>query len=194
MAGGLTAGLALGGAGISFAASSGSSSTSAPPSTSKPSTPNAPNTPAKPGRGPHGFGFGFGFGREGFGFGGLGRVVHGQATVRTNSGYQTIVFQVGTADAAGTTAGLSVTSSDGFNQAYQVNSSTTVNAQLNGITSIKKGDQVQVIATQKGGVDTAVRITDLTALKQSGSSFGFGPGANAGQPANEPHTAEAGPF
>src|SRR5262249_55243449 len=91
MAGGLTAGLAPGGAGISFAASSGSSSTTTPPSTSKPSTPNAPNTPATPGRGPHGFGFGFGKGA--FGFGGLGRVVHGQATVRTNSGYETIVFQ-----------------------------------------------------------------------------------------------------
>jgi hypothetical protein len=190
MAGGLAAGLALGGAGISFAASSGSSTTTTPPTTKTPSAPNTPNAPGKPGHGPHGFGFGFGKGP--LGFGGLGRAIHGQVTVRTNTGYQTIIFQTGTATEAPTAStGITVKSSDGYTHTYPVTAQTTVNAQLNGIGSVKKNDQVEVIAN---GSNTAVRITDMTGLQQSGNHFGFGPGSDPGQPAGGPRTAVAGVF
>ncbi len=189
MAGGLAAGLALGGAGISYAASSGSSSTTTPPNT------NTPNTPAKPGHGPRPFGRGpGGFGAFGGlgGLGGVGRALYGSVTVQTGTGkYQTIVFQVGTAQSAGSSAassGLTVKSADGHTQKYSVNSSTRVNAQLNGISSVKAGDQVEVIAN---GSDLALRIVDTTGLKNGRAGLGFGP---AGSPPGQPKTAEAGAF
>jgi hypothetical protein len=188
MAGGLAAGLALGGAGISFAASSGSTSTTTPPTSKTPSAPATPNAPGKPGHGPHGFGFGRGV----FGLGGLGRVVHGEVTVKTDTGYQTIVFQTGTATEAPTAStGITVKSPDGYTHTYPVTAQTTVNAQLNGIGSVKKNDQVEVIAN---GSNTAVRITDMTGLQQSGNHFGFGPGSFPGEPAGGPRTAMAGTF
>ena len=179
MAGGLAAGLALGGAGISFAASSGSSSSSSSSSTT---------TPVKPGHGPRGFGAGLpGFG--GFDrFGGLGQVVHGEATVRTRSGgYQTIAFQVGSVTAVSSTA-ISVTSADGYTitqpdrtHAYVVTPTTIVNAQRDGISTVKTGDQVWVIATKStSGQYTATNITDVSQLKNSRAGFGFGPGSGAG--------------
>jgi hypothetical protein len=175
MAGGLAAGLALGGAGISFAASSNSSSSS---------TTTPPNTPVKPGHGPRGFGPGLpglgGFGR----FGGLGQVVHGQATVRTPKGtYQTIDFQVGTVKDVSSTS-ISVNSPDGSSgwnpHNYVVTANTIVNAQRDGISTVKAGDQVWVIATESGGTSTATNITDLTQLKNSWAGFGFGPEPGAG--------------
>jgi hypothetical protein len=117
--------------------------------------------------------------------------VRGQVTVRTSSGFQTINFQLGTADVAGSSAGISVTSADKHQQSYTVNSSTTVNGQLNGINSVKKGDEVEVIANSSY---TAIRIVDLTGLKNSWAGFGFGPAGNPGDPAGQPRTAEAGAF
>jgi hypothetical protein len=176
MAGGLAAGLALGGAGISFAASSGSSSSS---------TTAPPNTPVKPGHGPRGFGLGLpGFG----GFGGLGQVVHGQAVVHTRSGgYQTIDFQVGTVTAVSSTS-ITVQSTDGsksgYTQTYVVTTETIVNAQRDGIGSVTTTDRVLVLATGSG-TPTATNITDVTKLKGSWAHFGFGPGPGAsGEHAN----------
>jgi hypothetical protein len=172
MAGGLAAGLALGGAGISFAASSGSSSSS---------TTAPPNTPVKPGHVPRGLGLGLpGFGR----FGGLGRVVHGEATVSTGTGgYQTIAFQVGSVTAVSSTS-ISVKSADGYTipqpNGYAVTATTIVNAQRDGISTVKTGDQVWVIATKStSGQYTATNITDVSQLKNSWAGFGFGPGPGA---------------
>jgi hypothetical protein len=180
MAGGLAAGLALGGAGISFAASSGSSSSSSSSTTTPPK-----NTPVKPGHGPRGFGPGLpGFG--GLGFGGLGQVVHGQVTVHTRSGgYQTIDFQVGSVTAVSSTS-ISVKSADGYTiplqpngQPYAVTANTMVNAQPGGISTVKVGDQVRVIATGPLSNPTATNITDVSQLKNSRAHFGFGPGPGA---------------
>jgi hypothetical protein len=173
VAGGLAAGLALGGAGISFAASSGSSSSS---------TTRPPNAPVKPGHGPRAFGPGLP------GFGGLGQVVHGQATVHTRSGsYQTIAFQVGSVTEVNSTS-ITVKSTDGFSQTYDVTANTIVNAQRDGISSVAKGDEVRVIATQSGANKwTATNITDMTKLKNSRAGFGFGPG----QGASRNHTSGA---
>jgi hypothetical protein len=102
------------------------------------------------------------------------------------------MFQVGTAQVTGNPPSkITVTSSDGFAQPYQLNAQTTVNGQLNGISSIKPKDEVQVIAD---GSNTAIRITDITGLKASGSHFGFGPGSFPGQRAGGPRTAVAGAF
>ncbi len=92
MVGGLTVGLALGGAGIAFAATSGSST----PSTTTPSKPAGPG-PGHAYRGFRGFGPG---GPVGFGgLGGLGRVLHGEFTTKAPSGgYRTVEVQVGQGD------------------------------------------------------------------------------------------------
>jgi hypothetical protein len=186
MTGGLAVGLALGGTGISFAASSGSSSSSS-------TTP--PNTPAKPGHGPRGFGLGLpGFG----GFGGLGQVVYGKATVRTPSGgYQTIDFQVGSVTAVSSSS-ITVQSTDGSKeghhiQSYTVTSKTIVNAQRDGIGSVKTGDQVRVIATESGSTSTATIIIDVSQLKSGWAGFGFGPlpGASRNHPAGASTPAAA---
>jgi hypothetical protein len=174
MAGGLAAGLALGGAGISYAATSGSSSSSSSSSTTTP-----PNAPPK---GPGNFGPGAKiFPRWLPGFGGLGQVVHGQATVHTPSGsYQTIAFQVGSVTTVSSTS-ITVKSTDGYSQTYGVTASTIVNAQRDGIASVASGDEVRVIATQSGSSWTATNITDMTKLKNSWAGFGFGPGPDAGR-------------
>ena len=93
--------------------------------------------PGRPGgRGPGGFG---GFG--GFGpAGGLGGVVHGTYVVaKPGGGYQTIQTQTGTVDAVSSTS-IKVTSKDGFAFTYVVKAGTNVDAQRDGISSVKKGD------------------------------------------------------
>jgi hypothetical protein len=117
--------------------------------------------------------------------------VHGQATVRTRSGsYQTIDFQVGTVKAVSSTS-ISVSSADGSTgwdpHTYVVTATTIVNAQRDGISTVKVGDQVRVIATESGGTSTATNITDLSQLKNSRAGFGFGPGPGA----NGKHPARA---
>lgn len=178
MVGGLTVGLALGGAGIAFAATSGSST----PSSSTPGT----TTPAKPATGPgpmhrgfKGFGPGgpggtFGFGGLG-GIGGLGRVLHGSFTTpASGGGYKTVEVQVGKVTAVGQ-GSITVKSADGYSDTYVVTSSTVVDAQRDGISSVKTGDQVQVLATKASGKDTAANVVDTTKVGASRKSFGFGP-------------------
>jgi hypothetical protein len=61
-----------------------------------------------------------------------------------------------------------------------VTSSTTVNAQRGGISSIKTGNEVSVRATVSGTTTTAAQITDLSLLQQGIHHF-FGnwpPGKN----------------
>ena len=175
LTGGLVVGLALGGAGIAFAASS---------STSTPSTTTPPGT-AKPGQGPRGFGGGVkGIGGPGA-FGGLGGVVHGQFTERTRTGtYQTVEIQVGEVGSVSATS-ITVTSTDGYSHTYAVAASTVVDAQRDGISSVTKGDQVRITATTVSGKDTATNIADSTKVGASRNGFGFGPGSRPG-PAGAP--------
>jgi hypothetical protein len=58
-----------------------------------------------------------------------------------------------------------------------VTSSTIVNAQRDGIGSIKAGNQVIITATVSGGTATAARIIDVSLLQQDFHRF-FG-GAHA---------------
>jgi hypothetical protein len=170
LTGGLVVGLALGGAGIAFAATS---STSTPSTTAPPST-------AKPGPGPRGFGGGFN-GMAGPGaVNGLGAVVHGQFTERTKTGtYQTVEIQVGKVGSVSATS-ITVTSTDGYSHTYAVVASTVVDAQRAGISSVAKGDQVRIAATTVSGKDTATNIADSTKVGASRNGFGFGPRGRRG--------------
>ena len=169
--GGLATALALSGAGIAYASSSSSGGSSpANAAASSPTSTVAPATPKGPGRGHPGFGFK----GPGFGFPGLGgRILYGQATIQQPDGTtKTVEFQSGTVSDV---SGSSITVNTGsYTHSYKVDSSTVVDAQAAGISTVAKGDQVELLATQKSGSDTAVNIVDITKIKSSRSGFGFG--------------------
>jgi hypothetical protein len=123
-----------------------------------------------PGGGP------FAFGGPGA-LGGLFGAVHGTAVVpKPGGGYQTIAFQNGKVTAVSSTS-VTLHSADGYSRTYQVTSSTLVNAQRDGIGSIKAGNQVIVTATVSGSSATATRIIDVSLIQQGLHRF-FG-GAHA---------------
>lgn len=186
MAGVITVGV-LAGAGVAVAATSSpgspSPSPSAPPSAS-PSASAVPPSGALPPKGSYGriHGGPFPFGPALLGPGLLGGpfgAVHGTVVVpKSGGGYQTITFQNGKVTAVSSTS-ITLRSADGYSRTYQVTSSTLVNAQRDGIGSIKDGNQVMVDATISGSTATAAQIVDLTGLQQGFHRFlGGAPGAN----------------
>ena len=106
--------------------------------------------------------------------------IHGQYVApKSGGGYQTIAFQNGKVTAVSGTS-ITLRSADGYTHTYVVNSSTTVNAQRGGISSIKTGNEVVVRATVSGSTTTAAQITDLSVLqKDIHHFFGNWPGKNA---------------
>jgi hypothetical protein len=170
MAGVVTLGV-LAGAGAAVAATSSSGQPAAPgaSASSSPSpSPSAvrPHFPPKgswrmpaPGGGP------FAFGGPGA-LGGLFGAVHGTVVVpKSGGGYQTVAFQNGKVTAVSSTS-ITLHSADGYSHSYQVTSSTLVNAQRDGIGSIKSGSQVIVTATVSGSTATATRIIDVSLIQQ----------------------------
>jgi hypothetical protein len=188
MAGVVTVGV-LAGAGVAVAATSSpgspSPSPSAPPSASPPASAVPPPGRALPPKGSwhiHGGPVPFGPGPGLLGPGLLGGpfgAVHGTVVVpKSGGGYQTITFQNGKVTAVSSTS-ITLRSADGYSRTYQVTSSTMVNAQRDGIGSIKDGNQVMVDATISGSTATAARIIDLSVLQQGfHRMFGAAPGAN----------------
>ena len=121
-------------------------------------------------------------GGMGFGLGGVFGAVHGEFVVpKSGGGFQTIDTQRGSVTAVSATS-ITVKSADGFIKTYQVLSSTNVDAQRNGIGSVKTGHQVVVTATVSGGTATAVSILDFTLLP----SMHGGPGWNHPAPPSAP--------
>jgi hypothetical protein len=118
-----------------------------------------------PGRGPGGPGdgdHGFGGRKPGMGMG-MG-AIHGTfVTPKQGGGYQTIDTQRGTVTAVSSTS-ISVKSEDGFTATYVVTADTVVNAQRDGIASIKVGDEVGVVGLENAGSTTAVQIMDKTQM------------------------------
>jgi hypothetical protein len=111
---------------------------------------------------------------------GLFGMVHGQFVVaKSGGGYQTVDVQDGQVMAVSTTS-ITLKSSDGFTKTYVVSSSTTVDAQRDGIGSVKVGNQASVLATVSGSTVTAESVSDLTLLQQDHQGFGNGHGAGAG--------------
>jgi len=154
-------------------ASRGSAQSPSPsPSASAPSRPR--------GFGRLGFG-GLGFGGPGFfGAGILGGVIHGQVTVpKSGGGYQTIDVQRGTVTAVSTSS-ITVKSADGYSATYGVSGSTEVNAQAEGIGTVKDGDTAELTATASGSTKTAASVVDLTSIRSSRGSFGFPAGPPGG--------------
>ena len=181
MAGVVTLGV-LAGAGVAVAATSSSGQPAAPGASASPSpSPSAarPHFPPKgswrmmpPGGGP------FAFGGPGA-LGGLFGAVHGTVVVpKSGGGYQTVAFQNGKVTAVSSTS-ITLHSADGYNRTYQVTSSTLVNAQRDGIGSIKTGNQVVVAATVSGSTATATRVIDVSLIQQGIQRFfGGARGAN----------------
>jgi hypothetical protein len=170
-----------GGAGVTYAATHTGGRVLTASSAGGPQASAATPAPAKSppaGRGHFGPGRMGGFGGLGFGLGGFG-VIHGQVTEpKAGGGYQTIDVQRGTVTAVSTSS-ITVKSADGYTATYAVSSSTEVNAQAAGISTVKNGDTVELTATVSGSSPTAASIIDLTSIQSSRGSFGFpGPGAS----------------
>jgi hypothetical protein len=172
----------LAGAGVAVAATSSSGQPAAPGASASPSPSSVRPSFLPKGmwrmRAPGGpfAGGPFAFGGPGA-LGGLFGAVHGSAVVpKPGGGYQTIAFQNGKVTAVSSTS-ITLHSADGYSHSYQVTSSTLVNAQRDGIGSIKTGNQVIVTATVSGSAATATRIIDVSLLQQDFHRF-FG-GAHA---------------
>lgn len=170
-AGGI-AGAVIASSGPAIAATSPSSGPSSGPSTGS----NA--APAPPGWGPRMRGFG-GPGPWGPGFGGpgFGRLLHGEATVRTPSGSLEVVdTQVG--KVTGKTAStFTLTSTDGYQATYTVTGSTRLEKDGTQVTlsGISTGDQVRVLATKAGSALDAVAVMDGHPPRPPRPPFGMGP-------------------
>ena len=162
----------LGGAGAALA-----STGSGTPATSSSVAATPAPSPGQPGTvGPGGRHFGGGF-RYGL-FGAL----HGQFVVaKPGGGYQTVDVQNGQVTAVSNTS-ITLKSSDGFTHSYTVSGSTIVDAQRNGISSVKVGNQASVMATVSGSTATATSIMDLTLLQQEHPGFGSGHGPSGSHP------------
>ena len=192
--GGLAAvgiGVALGAAGIAAAADP----------TPTPS-PGAQGQAVQPGPPPEGMGMRHGMGRGERGPGGLGMrgAVHGEFVVPDGTGWRTVAMQRGVVTSVSSTA-LTVKSKDGYTKTYVITADTMVNAARDGIGSIKKDEDVAVVAEVKGGTSTAVDVRDLTQLKAHRRDFGppppggpSGPGepAPGGTPASPSSYDETG--
>jgi hypothetical protein len=188
LAGVITVGV-LAGAGVAVAATGSSSPT---PSVSPPAPSARPPLRALLPKGAFGrihgsVPFGPAFAGPGPLGGGLFGAVHGTVVVpKPGGGYQTVAFQNGKVTAVSSTS-ITLRSADGYSHSYQVTSSTMVNAQRDGIGSIKAGNQVMVDATVSGGTATAVRVVDLSLLQQGlHRFFGGAPGGSFKAPV--PHS------
>jgi hypothetical protein len=162
----------LGGGGAALAV--GNSGTPAAAQNAVTATPVPAASPGAPGthRGSRHF-------RGRFGFSPFG-MVHGQFVVaKPGGGYQTVDVQDGQVTAV-STASITLKSSDGFTNTYVVTSSTRVDAQRDGIGSVKVGNQASVLATVSGSTATAENIADTTLLQQDQRQFGSGQGPAAG--------------
>jgi hypothetical protein len=168
---GVAAGVAVGVGALASAATSGSSG----------STPRSSSTPSTHHFQGHRFGGGGfggpggGFGGPGLGFGAFGQVLHGEATVKGPNGYETIEVQTGTVtsvkDVSGTTWSLVVTSTDKTALTYTVSSGTSVNGGESGISSVKTGNSVSIVAVVSKGTATVKTLIDTTTLKANGASW-----------------------
>ena len=170
----LATGLAVGGAGVAAAVSSGdeAAQTTAPTARSGGFFPGVGESGDTPGQTPPGYDGFRGRGHHGpGGRGGLGGhlrgALHGELVVpqEDGTGTRTITVQSGTVTAVSSTR-LSVRSTDGFTATYVVSSSTRLAGPTGGISAVKKGHEVAVVATKNGSTLTAIRVGDRTLREQ----------------------------
>lgn len=120
---------------------------------------------------------------------GTGGVVHSSYTVKLPSGsYETIDTQVGTAQDVSANS-ITVKSADGFTQVYQVGTSTVVDADYDGILSVKVNDNISiegVVSSSSSSTSTAAptvtaqSVTDLTQVQAGHASRAGGLGGRWG--------------
>jgi hypothetical protein len=107
-------------------------------------------------------------------------MLHGEFVVaKSGGGYQTVDVQDGQVTTVSATS-ITLKSSDGFTKTYVVTGSTTVDAQRDGIGSVKVGNQASVYATVSGSTVTATNVADLTLLQQDHHGFGNWQGSSSG--------------
>ena len=120
--------------------------------------------------------------------GGPGGALHGSFVVPDgDGGFQTMLTQRGTASKVSSTS-ITVRSEDGFSQTYAITSDTGVGATRDGVSGIKNGADVMIVAEQEGGKATAVHVVDLDALGGPGvfRHRMDGPGPDGGPPVPAP--------
>lgn len=102
---------------------------------------------------------------HGFGRFGLGGPLHGTLVLpKQGGGTLTAEIQNGKVVSVSQSS-ITLKSTDGFTKTYTVTASTNVDAQRDGIGSVKVGDQVWVAATVSGGTVTAGRVLDISQLR-----------------------------
>jgi hypothetical protein len=151
----MAAAAVAGGAAIASAALADPSPSPSTSASGAPTNPKgAPGRPLRGGfRGPGGPGLG------------VGPALHGEFVVaKPGGGYQTIDTQQGDVTAVSNSS-ITVKSADGFTRTYSVTDKTLVDAQRNGIGSVKVGDQVTISATVDGGTATATDIVDRSQVR-----------------------------
>jgi len=96
----------------------------------------------------------------------VGRVEHGQITVRTKTGDQVLDIQHGQVTSVSATS-VTVRSTDGFTATYAISGTSTVRVQkkTSTIADVHTGDQVAVAALHTGNTDTIRRIADAGPAK-----------------------------
>lgn len=176
---GLTAFLGMAGAGVAFAVGGNGGSATSPAAASSSGSSGGSAPAAPPAGRPGGFGPHRHLGPMG---GGPGAVVHGIYTVRSGTGYKTEQMQVGTVQSGSSSTSLIVKSVDNYSQTYTVTSSTVVDSEAGGISTVKPGDRVRVEAVQQGSSYTATDVVDMTRISSSRTSFGFAPPARPAAP------------
>jgi hypothetical protein len=115
----------------------------------------------------------------------LGRPLHGEFVVaKQGGGYQTVATQQGKVQSVSSSS-ITLKSEDGYTKTYAIDGDTLVNARRDGIESVKKDDTVGVAAVVDGDGATAVRVADVSLLKDTWKKFrphrqgGFGGGGGA---------------
>jgi hypothetical protein len=158
-------GITLGAAGIAAA----EDPTPTPAPSGGATTQQAP--PDAPPGGPGMMRRGHGKGMRGPGGPGMHGAVHGQFVVPDGTGWRTVAVQRGVVTAVSSSS-ITVKSADGYTKTYVVTAETLVNAARDGIGSIKKDEEVAVMATVKDGTATATDIRDLTQIRAHHKEFG----------------------
>lgn len=97
---------------------------------------------------------------HGHGLGRLGgRMLHGEAVVKTKDGYRTVVIQRGTIASVSPTS-LRLRSDDGFTATYVIGADTWVRKghEQRQPSGLAAGDSATVVATRSGNALTATRV------------------------------------
>lgn len=89
-----------------------------------------------------------------------------------DDGYRTLLSQTGEVTTVDNDS-LTVRSKDGYTHDYAVTKDTVVNGGRDGIGDIETGDTVHVLGQADGGTDTALRIGDLSTLRDQADRFGM---------------------